>query len=211
MDPDDCDCGDPEATTGGSTAAEDRWLDGDDPLHEPLPATMQVALGDLVGRVRVETLADWADDLGDRLENGRLSIDDLCHTDADTGHRGTVDGDRYDFRCFFDAVILAALVDEPVGIETTNPRGSTVTARAVGTDAVAVEPETAAFSFGVDPAVAAQAEAADGLGVGYRAICPYVHAFSTRAEYFAWAVVQPVPTVGLPMASASAFAEVLTD
>lgn len=179
------------------------------PLDESLPADLQVALGRFLGTEPVETLRDWTRRLRQRVGTGAISVDELCLTATETPHRGEIDGDVYHFACFYDAVILAALADAPVEIRTESPDGVTITARAVGTAVLDVDPPGAFFSFGIDRHVEPPGEDGPSLAVGYESICPYVKAFPTADAYHAWAGTVPAPTVALPLAGATELAATL--
>lgn len=208
MDDDPCDCHRSQHLQGADASDGCRWLGGPTPLEVPLPVELQQTLGTLVGGEGITTLAGWTTALGNWFDDGELSIDDLCHAQG-SDHWGTIDGKRYHFRCVFDAVILAAIRDEAVEMQTTNPRGSTVTAVASGAHGIDVTPTTAVLSFGADPSVADRASQPTDPSVGYRAICPFVHVFATRAEYFAWATTILVPSVAMPMDAGVDFASAL--
>ncbi|QCC49353.1 alkylmercury lyase (plasmid) [Halobellus limi] len=187
------------------------WLDGPDLLDQPLPDDLQSALGRLFGRDSVETLAEWAREIRQRTGGGSIDVDQLCHTDDETAHWGDVDGERFHFQCFYDAVILAALEDRAVDIHTVSPRGAVVEARAVGSEKLSVTPETAVFSLGIASDAHKQSSGDPTLQDNYATVCPYVKAFPDRDAYKAWADEVPAATVATPLAGATAFARALTD
>jgi hypothetical protein len=188
-----------------------RWLDGSDPLAQPLPGDLQSALGRFLGRDSVETLAGWASEIRQRTGGGPIDVDQLCHTDADTAHWGDVDGERFHFQCFYDAVILAALENQAVDVRTVSPGGAVVKARAVGTEELSVIPETAVFSLGIAVDAHERSGGSPTLRDSYAAVCPYVKAFPGRNEYKAWADEVPAATVATPLSGATAFARTLTE
>jgi hypothetical protein len=152
----------------------------------------------------VETLGEWATELRRRVgSGGSIDVEELCLTDERTGHWGTVDGERYDFACFYDAVILAALADRPVDIRTESPGGTVVEARAAGSDELTVTPEGAVFSFGIEETVAPPSGDGPTLERGYAAVCPYVRAFPDADTYDGWAERVPAATVAMPLAGAT--------
>ncbi|WP_247729836.1 organomercurial lyase [Halovivax limisalsi] len=188
---------------GGSGAPVDRAA-----LDVDLPRDLRRSLEGFLGVESVTTLREWAREIR-RGVGGSITRSDLCHADAETDHWGELDGERYYFACFYDAVVLAALADGPVDVRTRSPEGTVVRARAVGTDELRARPERAVFSLGV----AADATAGtDGptRAETYAAVCPYVQAFPTRAAYERWAASVDAATVGLPLDGATAFAEALT-
>lgn len=209
-----CDCtGDP--TTDGRTEPRthrrdaDDWLDGTDALDERLPADLRTALGGFVGRESVDTLHEWGDEIRRLGGGGSIDAEQLCHTDRETPHWGTVDGERYHFQCFYDAVILAAIEDRPVDIHTESPDGAVVEAHAVGGEELTVTPETAVFSVGIASDAIERSDGTPTLQDGYAAICPSVKAFPHREAYDRWADETPATTVALPLAGATELARAL--
>jgi hypothetical protein len=187
------------------------WLDGRDPLEQPLPGDLQSALGQFLGRDSVETLAEWASEIRRLTGGGSINVEELCHTDQETVHWGDVDGERFHFQCFYDAVILAALEDRAVDVHTVSPEGAVVKARAAGSEELLVTPESAVFSLGIALDAQEQSGGNPTLQDGYAALCPYVKAFPGRDAYKAWADEVPAATVATPLSGATAFARALTD
>jgi hypothetical protein len=185
------------------------WL-GEDTLDQQLPDDLRTALGRFVGIQSVDTLAVWSEQIRQLTGGGSIDVEQLCHTDETTAHWGEVDGERYHFRCFYDAVILAALEDEPVDIHTVSPDGVVVEARAAGSETLSVTPDTAVFSLGIALDAHEPSGGDPTLQDGYAAICPYVKAFPDRDAYEAWATGVPAATVGMPLSGATAFARALT-
>lgn len=206
-----------DACCGGDTQktnderGDTHWLDGPTPLEQPLPGGLQSALGRFLGRDSVATLAEWATEIRQRTGGGAIDVTDLCHTDAETAHWGEINGERFHFQCFYDAVILAALEDRAVDVHTVSPAGGAVEARAVGTEELSVTPATAVFSLGIALNAHEQADGDPTLQDSYAAVCPYVKAFSDRDAYKAWADEVPAATVATPLSGATAFARALTD
>jgi alkylmercury lyase len=197
-----------EASAGQSAADQtERWLGDTDGLDATLPADVQAALGRFFGTEPVETLGECAARFQEHFGGG-ATVEDLCSTDEETGHRATVGDETHHFRCFYDAVILAALEERPVDIRTESPDGTVIDARALGGEALEVEPVDAVFSFGLDDS---GVEGEPTLEDGYAAICPYVKAFPNREAYQEWANTASAPTVGLPLAGATEFASALID
>jgi len=202
-----CDTDLPKATDGGGEA---HWLAGPDLLQEPLPRDLQAALGRFLGRESVETLAEWASEIRRQTGGGSLAVSELCHAEEDTAHWGDVDGERFHFQCFYDAVILAALDERTVDVHTVSPDGSVVEARAVGSEELSVTPETAVFSLGIALDAEARSDGDPTLADSYAAVCPYVKAFPDRDAYKAWADEVPAATVATPLSGATVFARALT-
>jgi hypothetical protein len=204
-----CDCCATVEPDGGGDAGTGRWLDTEEPLEAPLPADLGAPLGRLIGEPPVETIAEWLAAVRRLTDGGAIGIEHLCHADGETPHRGRMDGETYSFQCFYDAVALAALADEPVEVRTESPAGAEIEAHATAEE-LRVTPEGAVFSFGVGPDIAAPD---DGPTVGdiYGAVCPYVRAFPDRAAYERWAEAVPAATVGLPLAGATDIAAALAE
>ena len=204
-----------DGDAGGPATAPDssgeRWLPGDRILEAALPADIGLALGRLLGEDPVETLGDWVTAVRQHTGGGAITAGELCHADTRSPHRGVLDGETYGFRCFYDAVILAALVDEPVDVRTESPDGTVVEATAAGTDDLTVEPPGAVFSFGVDQTVAPPADGEPSSATVYAAVCPYVRAFPDASSYESWANTVPAATVAMPLAGATDVAAALVE
>lgn len=187
----------------------ERWQGGDSVLTTELPADLSSALGRLLGTESVETLGGWVAAVRYHVDGTSVTIDELCVTDGETDHLGIVDGEKYHFACFYDAVILAALVESAVDMRTKSPNGTVVEAHAVGTDKLTVNPSEAVFSFGIDKDVSQPSEDGPSLEDGYAAICPYVNAFSNQEAYEQWANSVQATTVSMPLAGATELAAAL--
>jgi len=203
-------CGNDAANTNDERV-EPNWIDGPDLLNEPFPGDLQSVLGRFVGRESVDTLAEWASEIRQQTGGGSIDVNDLCHTGEDTDHWGDVDGERYHFQCFYDAVILAALEDRTVDIHTVSPEGTVVEAWADGTEELSVTPVTAVFSLGIALDAHERSDGNPTMQDCYAAVCPYIKAFPNREAYVAWAEEVPAATVATPLSGATAFARVLTD
>lgn len=178
-------------------------------LDATLPPDLQSALQQFLGSGSVETLADWAAEVRRRTGGGSISIEELCMTSEQTDHWGSVAGDRYYFRCFYDAVILAALTDRPVDIRTESPSDSVIEAHAVGGADLTVTPEDAVFTFGIETPAEPPTDDGSTLEQGYTLICPYVKAFPCPEAYSQWAKRVPAATVALPLSGATELASAL--
>lgn len=194
---------------GGVDAGTGRWLDTEGPLEAPLPAGLGAPLGRLIGEPPVETIAEWLAAVRRLTDGGAIGVEHLCYADGETPHRGQMGGETYHFQCFYDAVALAALADEPVEVRAESPGGAEIEARASG-ETLDVTPEAAVFSFGVERDVAAP-DGGPTVGDIYGAVCPYVRAFPDRAAYERWAEEVPAATVGLPLAGATDIAAALAE
>ncbi|PCR92023.1 organomercurial lyase [Natrinema ejinorense] len=208
----DC-CGIVETSPAESDAedepAVDRWI-GDSPVMEtPFPEDVRTAMEQFLGAGSIATLEDWVGELR-RQTGGPIDVDDLCHADGETAHWGELEGVRYDFRCFYDAVALAELASQPVEIHTTSPGGTEITARATGDGDVTATPSTAVVSFGI----VTDRSKSDGkptLEDAYTSICPAVAGFPTRDAYERWAARTSAATVGLPLSAATTVATGLVE
>ncbi|WP_339105273.1 organomercurial lyase [Haloterrigena salinisoli] len=194
----------PDSTT-------DRWLSDVPVLETQLPSDLQTALGRLLGAEPVETLEEWIAAVRRRTGGGPIAVDDLCHAGEETAHWGELDGTRYRFRCFYDAVLLSALAERPVAIRTESPDGTVIEARAAGTTGLTTTPETAVFSFGVDDSVEPPSNGEPSHADVYAAVCPYVRAFPDREAYERWADSVSAATVAMPLEGATELAAALTD
>ena len=205
------DAGDEGRDGPGTGTPGARWLTGTPVLEAELPEDVAAPLGRLLGDDPVETLGDWVAEVRRHTGGGSIDAEELCHADADSPHRGEFDGETYGFRCFYDAVILAALVEEPVYVRTESPTGAVIEAAAAGTDDLQVTPEGAVFSFGVDEAVEPPGEDGPSNGDVYSSVCPYVRAFPDATAYEEWAASVPAATVALPLSGATDVAEALVE
>lgn len=195
--------------TEPTATADPHWLDGTPVSEQPLPGEVQTAMAQLLGVASVDTLADFVTGLHRRLGGDSLDVSDLCHADGETPHWGTVEGagDRHHFQCFYDALILAELVDSPVTIRTESP-GGTVIEATVTDSGVSLTPADAVMSFGItsdpDPLPDERPHEA-----AYGAICPHVKAFPDRAAYEAWAANVDAVTIGTPLGDATGLAALI--
>lgn len=211
MSDDGCDCVDvTNERNTGDEPAQDRWLAGQSVLDAELPADVRATLGRFLGVTSVETLGEWVTEVRHRT-GGAISVDDLCHAPEPTDHYGVVDGEVHYFRCFYDAVILAALTETPVEIHTEGPSGTVIEATAVGTTGLTVTPADAVFSFGVSEAVEPPSSGEATNEDVYRAVCPYVRAFPNPGAYERWAVTAPAATVATPLRGATELAARLVE
>lgn len=201
-------CGSETQETDRDWRSED-GLDDSDVLDSQLPGELQSAFGRFVGKESIDTLREWATEIRRLTGGGSIGIKQLCHTDEETGHWGTVDDERYYFQCFYDAVILAALEERSVDIHTVSPDGTVVEARAVGSDELSVTPADAVFSLGIELDAHERSGGDPTVQDGYAALCAYVKAFLYREAYEQWTETVPTATVALPVTGATNVASVL--
>lgn len=195
----------------GTSSRTEQWRVDDSVLTTELPEELGLALGRFLGIESVDTLGGWVTAVQYHLDGGALTVEELCVTQDETEHWGIVDGERYSFACFYDAVILAALVEDPVDIRTKSPNGSVIEARAIGTDELTVAPDNAVFSFGIDEDVTPPSRNGPRLESGYAAICPYVNAFQNQRAYERWARSVHAATIAMPLAGATELAAALVE
>ena len=196
---------------GGSEMAGPRWLTDAPILAGQLPEDVQRLLARLLDEEPVETLDEWIEAVRRHTDGGPIGTEQLCHAGTPTPHWGELEGTRYHFSCFYDAVVLSALVDASVDVRTESPDGSIVTATAVGTEGLEVHPETAVFSFGVDEAVTPPDVDGPSAVDVYAAVCPYVRAFPHPDAYLQWADDIPAATVAMPLQGATDVAAALVE
>jgi hypothetical protein len=205
-----------DACCGGSTREHvvtdsgGQWV-GELGLDLDLPDPLQTALGRFFGVESVATLEDWSDQIRRQTGGGSIEVGDLCHADSPTDHWGEIDGERYHFQCFYDAVILAALEDRPVQIQTVSPGGEVIRASADQPAELFVTPSSAVFSLGIAHDAYEQTAGDPTMADAYAAICPYVKAFPDRESYDAWAADAPAETVAAPLSGATTFVRSLTE
>ncbi|MFB6311926.1 MAG: organomercurial lyase [Salinirussus sp.] len=178
-------------------------------LEAALPDEVATNLGRLLGRAPVATLGDWVDAVRQHTDGEVVAIEELCHADEETPHWGVLNGETYHFQCFYDAIVLAAAVAEPVDVRTESPTGEAISARAVGSSGVTVDPPSAVFSFGIDSEVDPPGDSGPSNEDVYAAVCPWVRAFPEPSAYRNWADSVPATTVALPFTEATTIAEAL--
>ncbi len=198
--------GENENRTENETDTE-RWLGGTDVLDADVPAAFRAEMSGFLDR-ELTTLGEWVEALRD-ANDGAIDAEMLCHADAETRHRATLDGETYHFQCFYDAVALARLRDGAVEIRTESPSGEVVEATSDG-HGVDPTPSTAVVSFGIERG-ASTADDEPRIAETYGAICPYVKAFPDREAYASWADTVGAETVAMPLAEGVPVASRLVD
>lgn len=199
-----------EAESEGEPAV-DRWIGDATVTNATLPDDVQTAMERFFGDASIATLEDWITEIRRGISGGSIAIEELCHADGETDHWGELDGTRYHFRCFYDAVALAELASEPVQIHTKSPDGTIIEARATGDGDLTATPSTAVVSFGIATEDSPPADAEPSLEDAYAVICPSVRAFPTRSAYEQWAARTAAATVGMPLSAATAVATGLVE
>lgn len=176
------------------------------PLEQPLPGGLREQLETLLGNSSVETLGGWVEEVRARTGGGPIDVEDLCHADGATPHSSVAPAETRHFQCFFDAVLLTGLLDDPVDVHTVSPGGTEIELTAVETDAMTVRPESAVFSFGISDSLDGSPDRKPTHQDVYAAICPYVRAFPTASAYREWAAEAAAQTVALPLTDARSLA-----
>lgn len=210
MSDEDCNCGDlavdqaSEQTTNG-----DRWVAERPVTTARLPEAMADNMGRFFGE-SIETFDDMISAIRTVVEGDGIAVDELCHVEEETPHSATTADETYYFRCFYDGIALAHLADEPVEIRTETPTNEVIEMQASPDSEIDATPSDAVMSFGV--ATDREVPASDGPTAQdvYGAVCPYVRAFHTRADYERWAADVAATTVGIPLDAGVPIAAALT-
>ncbi|RBI60282.1 alkylmercury lyase [halophilic archaeon] len=210
MPDEDCNCGDlavdqaPEQTTNA-----DSWV-----AERPVKtAGLLEAMADNMGRFfgeSIETFDDMISAIRTVVDGDGIAVDELCHVEEETPHYAKTADETYYFRCFYDGIALAHLVDEPVEIQTETPTNDVIEMQASPDSEINVTPADAVMSFGV--AMDCEDPGDDGPTAQdvYGAVCPYVRAFHTRADYERWTADVAATTVGIPLDAGVPIAAALT-
>lgn len=199
-----CDCCEP--SVGAPT---DRWLEERPVTSAPLPPDVSRTMN-LFFDEPIETFEDFAGAIRGELDEESLHVADLCHTAAETPHRGIVGDAMYPFECFFDGVVLAYLVDEPVEVRTESPAGAPIELVVAPDGGIATTPPAAVMSFGISPEPSRRVDRSSVDEAVTSAVCPYVRAFRSREHYESWAAGVPAATVGMPLEAGVGVAACLT-
>lgn len=205
-----CACCDGTVERSDETGRTANWIRTETSvLDADLPEALRSTFSRFLGQ-RVETVGDWVDAL-QRIVDGSVAVEDLCLSKSETDHVGITDDETYYFACFYDAIILAAMTEEPVEIHTESPDGTAIELHASDDGELTATPETAVFSFGIDETVDPPVGETPTLERGYAAICPYVKAFPTPEAYEQWAETVAAPTVAMSPADATELAAALAE
>ena len=206
----DCNCAD--ATVDGTDAQApetDGWIEARPVKSAELPT----AVGDNMSRffgASIDTFDDMIAAIRTVVEGDGIAIDELCHVGGETSHYAETAEETYCFRCFYDGIALAHLVDERVEIHTETPTNESIEIQASPADGVAVTPSDAVMSFGVTTESDVPADETPSAPDVYSAVCPYVKAFYTREDYENWATDVAATTVGIPLDAGVPIAAALT-
>jgi hypothetical protein len=144
------------------------------------------------------------------VEGDGIAVDELCHVDGETPHYAKTADETYYFRCFYDGIALAHLVDEPVEIRTETPTNDSIEMQTAPQNEIDVTPSDAVMSFGVTTDSDVPAGDVPTAQEIYGAVCPYVKAFHTRADYERWSEDVAATTIGIPLEAGVPIAAALT-
>ncbi len=180
-------------------------------LDAQLPEDLQRALERFLDGATVETLDDWVTEVRQRTGGGAIEVKDLCHERAETDHWGDLDGERYYFTCFFDAVLLAAVTDRRVNIRTESPAGTVIEATATGDGELSVDPPGTLVSFGIATTADTAPDQEPTHEDVYESMCPVVNAFPTPQAYEQWTETVAASTVAVPLEDATELAAALVE
>lgn len=206
----DCDCAD--QTVGQATehaANTDGWLAERPARAAQFPSDVAENMSRFFGEP-IDTFDDVISAIRDIVDGDGIAVEELCRVEEQTPHYAETDDETYYFRCFYDGIALAHLVDEPVEIRTETPMGEPIEIQVSPEGDLDVTPSGAVMSFGVTTDGDVTAGGTTTPQDVYGAICPYVQAFSTREEYERWAEDVAATTVGLPPESGNPIAAALT-
>lgn len=126
MSDNNCNCGDlavdqaSEQTTNG-----DNWVAERPVTTARLPDDMADNMGRFFGE-SIETFDDMISAFRTVVDGDGIAVDELCHVEEETPHYAQTADETYYFRCFYDGIALAHLVDEPVEIRTETPRNDVI-------------------------------------------------------------------------------------
>lgn len=197
----DCNCGDltvDQATE--QTANSGSWIKGRPVKSAELPEAVADNMSRFFGE-SIESFDDMVAVIRSGVAGNGIVIDELCHVEGETPHYAQTDDQTYYFRCFYDGIALAHLVDEPVEIRTETPTNGTIEIQASPESGIDITPSGAVMSFGVATETDVPGDETPSAQDVYGAVCPYVKAFHTREDYGSWAQDVAATTVGIPLES----------
>lgn len=210
MSDEDCNCADLTVDQASKKAANsDGWIEERPAKTARLPAGVAGNLSRFFGE-SIEAFDDMVSAIRNVVEGDGIAIDELCHVEGETPHYAKTADETHYFRCFYDGIALAHLVDEPVEIRTETPTNEPIEIQASPESDIDVAPSNAVMSFGVATDRDGPAGDVPTAQEIYGAICPYVKAFHTRDDYERWAEEVAATTVGIPLESGVPIAAALT-
>lgn len=206
----DCSCGDAAVDQANNQSTNmDSWVEERPVRTARLPAKVADNMSRFFGE-SIEAFDDMVSAIRTVADGHGIAIDELCHVEGQTPHYARTANETYHFRCFYDGIALAQLIEEPVEIRTVTPANEPVEMEASPASDIDVTPSGAVMSFGVATDREIPAGDVPTTQEIYGAICPYVRAFHTRAGYERWAKDVAATTVGIPLASGVPIAAALT-
>lgn len=206
----DCNCAD---LTVDKTEEQPREMDSWIAERPVRTAALPAAVGDNMSRFfshSINTLDDMIAAIRTVVEGDGIAINELCHVDGETPHYAKTSDKTHYFRCFYDGIALAHLVDEPVEIRTETPAAEPIEIQTSPVNGVDITPPDAVMSFGVTTGSDVPADETPSAPDVYGAVCPYVKAFYTREDYERWAEDVAATTVGIPLDAGVPIAAALT-
>lgn len=195
--------------TNEHTTNTDSWVAEQPVKTTPLPADVAENMSRFFGEP-IETFDDMISAIRTVTEEDGIAIEDLCHVEGKTPHYAETDNRTYYFRCFYDGIALAHLMDESVEVRTETPTNEPIKMQATPESNISVTPSDAVMSFGVSTNREDPASGVSAPRDVYEAVCPYVRAFRTREDYERWARGVSATTVGIPLESGVPIAAALT-
>ncbi|WP_323192059.1 organomercurial lyase [Halostella sp. PRR32] len=206
----DCNCADVTVDTAtDQTPNSNGWVEERPVKTAQLPVDVAGNMSRFFGE-SIEAFDDMISAIRTVTEGDGIAVDELCHVDGETPHSAETADETYYFRCFYDGIALAHLVDEPVEIRTETPTNEPIEMRASPESDIDVTPSDAIMSFGVATDRDIPAGDIPTTDEVYGAICPYVKAFHTREDYENWAEDVAATTVAIPLESGVPIAAALT-
>lgn len=210
MSGEDCNCADRTGDRDTERTPEsDHWIAERPVTTADLPESVAENMSRFYGE-SIESVDDVIAAIRTVVDGDGIAVDDLCRVEGETPHYATTGGETYYFRCFYDGIALAQLVDEPVEIRTETPANDPIEMRASPEGDVEVTPPDAVMSFGVATGTDVPPDEVPTAREIYGAVCPYVKAFNTRADYERWSDDVAATTVGMPLDAGVPFAAALT-
>jgi len=206
----DCNCADlavDQATE--QTPESDSWITERPVTTAELPEAVAENMSRFYGE-SINSFDDMIEAIRNVVEGDGIAVDELCHVEGETPHYATTADETYYFRCFYDGIALAHLVDEPVEVRTETPTNEPIEMRMSPRSDVDVTPSDAVMSFGVATDSDVPAGDVPTAQEVYGAVCPYVKAFRSRSDYERWSEDVAATTVGIPLEAGVPIAAALT-
>lgn len=206
----DCNCADltlDQVTE--QTPKSDSWIAERPVKTAELPEAVAENMSRFYGK-SIESFDDMIAAIRNVVEGDGIAIDELCHVEVETPHYAKTNDETYYFRCFYDGIALAHLVDEPVEIRTETPTNEPIEIETSPQGDIDVTPSDAVMSFGVATDTDVPPGDVPTAQEIYGAVCPYVKAFHTRADYERWSEDVAATTIGIPLEAGVPIAAALT-